>query len=454
MIAQAPPGPRGWPWLGSLPSLAKNTLDFWKSLAECYGPVVRYRIGTEQHFLINDPAGIAHVFKYDTIRYYRGKYHDFLKPAFGEGLLTTNGECWRQQRRLTKPAFSKHRVTDWFSIVVDTTTARIVTWAKSQPVSMCSIPLDMASEMASLIQEINAKILFGRRLPYQANPELLTAVNIINDSLLRQIKRAMFWDGFLNRLPLSDARHFHQAVTMLHQTVDDLIAHASANKETENSLSMLLARGIQEGGVSSEEPPLRDRLITLFLAGHETTAVALAWIFYYLTEHPQWAACLHEEIMTIVGNRPLSVEDLSHLTQTQWVINESLRLRPPVYGIGRRARVDDEVSGYFIPAESPIVISPYVMHHHPAYWEHPERFDPNRFSPDCTINRPAFSYFPFGGGPHVCIGRHLGMMELLTVVALVIQACRLTAPPKRCITLQPWITLRPKPGIPVLLAYR
>lgn len=443
------PGPRGWPLIGSLPGFARDPLHFWTHLADRYGGVARYRIGPEPHFLISDPELIAQVLQHDTVRYYRGKYHDFLKPAFGEGLLTTNGEQWRQQRRLVQPAFTQPRIAGWLDMVISTTEARIATWNARVDAS----PLDIAREMAGLVQEINAKILFGRTLPYQSNNALLTAVDTLNDSLLRQIKRAMVLGGILNRLPLPDVRRFHQAVALLHHTVDHLIAHYRTQGGSEDALCAFLTQAEQ-----AETPPgewhSRDQIITLFLAGHETTAVALAWTFYYLTEHPEWADLLHNEIVTVLNDRPPTVEDLAPLTQTQWVIDESLRLRPPVYGMGRRACVEDEVGGYRIPAESPVIVSPYVMHHHPAYWDRPEQFEPDRFAPERATTRPPFSYFPFGGGPHTCIGRHLAMTELVTIVALVVRAFRLARPPGRRVVPRAWITLRPSPGVPVRLARR
>lgn len=449
MTRQAP-GPRGWPLIGSLPAFARDPLAFWSRLAARYGGVARYRIGAEQHFLISDPQGIAHVFRHDAVRYYRGKYHDLLKPAFGEGLLTANGEPWRQQRRLVEPAFSRQGVAGWLDIVADTTAARMAAWSDGAG----SSPLDMAREMAGLVQEINAKILFGRALSYRAHPGLLGAVGAVNDSLLRQVKRAMVLGGILNRLPLPDARRFRRAVALLHRTVDDLIAQARAGDGREDTLYAALADAAERAEPSPDTFHFRDQLITLFLAGHETTAVALAWTFYFLTEHPEWANRLHEEIAEVLGDRAPTVADLAQLSRVQRVIDESLRLRPPVYGIGRRARVEDEVGGYRIPAESPVIVSPHVMHHHPDYWERPERFDPDRFLPERADARPAFSYFPFGGGPHLCVGRHLARMELLAVVALVVRAFRLERPPERRVTRQPRITLRPYPGVLVRLTRR
>lgn len=443
------PGPRGWPLIGSLPTFVRDPLAFWGRLASDYGGVAQYRIGAEQHFLISDPQGIAHVLRYDTVRYYRGKYHDLLKPAFGEGLLTANGDAWRAQRRLIEPAFSRRRIAGWFDIVVAETEARLAAWCSSVDAS-----LDVAREMAGLIQDINAKILFGRTLPYHAHPALLDAVNNVNDSLLRQVKRAMVLGGLLNRLPVPDVRRFRGAVALLHRTVDELIAHAGAQERDADTLYAALVEAVEPVDEQPGTVQLRDQLVTLFLAGHETTAVALAWTFYYLTVYPEWADRLYNEIDTVLGDRAPAMTDLEHLVLTRRVIDESLRLRPPVYGIGRRASVEDAVGGYRIPAESPVIVSPYVMHHHPAYWDCPDRFDPDRFAPERAAARPPFIYFPFGGGPHTCIGRHLATMELLTIVALTVRAFRLTAPPGRRVVVRPAITLRPHPGIPVRLAAR
>lgn len=434
--------------MGSLPAFSRDPIAFWMHLALRHGGVAKYRMGSEQHFLISDPDLIATVLQNDVIHYYRGKYHEFLKPAFGEGLLTANGDEWRRQRQFLQPAFSKRRIAGWLDIVVETTEARMAAWS-AKPASS---PLGMAGEMAGLIQEINAKILFGRRLPYRANTDLLQAVNTVNDSLLRQIKRAMVLGGLLNRLPLPDVRRFRAAVKLLHHTVDRLIEHQSAREDSEEGLCALLMHAALESSPEVLRP--RDQLITLFLAGHETTAAALAWAFYFLSEHPDWAERLSDEAVTVLADRPLAVEDLPRLSQTRRAVDEALRLRPPVYGIGRRAHLDHTLGKWRIPAGSPVLISPYVMHHHPDYWEAPERFDPDRFAPEKTRSRPTFSYFPFGGGPHTCLGRHLAMLELLTVVALVARAFRLSAPKGRRVALQPWLTLRPKPEVPVSLARR
>ncbi|MCB1778098.1 MAG: cytochrome P450, partial [Candidatus Competibacteraceae bacterium] len=405
------------------------------------------RIVKEKHFLISDPKSIAHIFRHDTARYYRGKYHELLKPVFGDGLLTANGESWRQPRRLIESHFSRQYTANWLDIIINTTEARIAAWRKE----VSPFSLDMTQAMSGLIQEINTKILFGRTLSYRAHPVLLNAVNIINSTLLRQVKQAMLLDGLLNRLPLPSTRRFRKAVARLHQTVDDLITHTHAHAGDDEALYVVLCRATEQSACPFQ---LRDQLITLFLAGHETTAVALAWIFYYLTKHPEWLDLLYNEIVDVLGDRSPTIMDLERLDHTRRVVDESLRLRPPIYGIGRRARVEDTVGGYRIPVESPVVVSPYVMHHHPAYWDCPDRFDPNRFLPERAAARPPFTYFPFGGGPHVCIGRHLAIKELLAIVALVVRAFRMMPPLGRRVVPQPAITLRPHPGMPVRIAPR
>lgn len=449
-ITREAPGPRGWPWIGSLPGFAHDPLRFWTRLAARHGAVARYRIGAESQFLISDPELIGRVLQQDNVRYYRGKYHQLLKSAFGEGLLTSNGESWAWQRRLLQPTFTKNRVAAWLDIVVSTTEARIATWNARVEAP----PLDIAREMAGLVQEINAKILFGRTLPYASNEPLLAAVDTINRSLLRQVTREMVLGGVMNRLPLPDTRRYHQAVALLHQTVDRLIAHHRAHEGDDDAIMHGLAQAENAAEIPPSDLPLRDQLITLFLAGHETTACALAWAFYYLSEQPAWAETLGSEADAVLNGGAPTVAALAQLTQTQRVIDESLRLRPPIYGIGRRARTEDDLGGWRIPAESPVVVSPYVMHHHPAYWDHPEQFDPDRFTPSFASGRPRFSYFPFGGGPRTCIGIHLAMMELLTIIALVSRTFRLARPTDRRVEPRAWITLRPHPGVPVRLTRR
>lgn len=447
-MRRTPDGPPGWPLLGSLPAFSRNPVRFWMELAARYGPVARYRMGSEHHFLISDPDGIAHIFRQDTVRYYRGKYHDYLKPAFGEGLSTANGERWRRQRHFLQPVFAKHHVGRWLDIVISAAERRFARWSLHE-----THEVDIAREMAGLIQEINAQILFGRAIPYRSNDHLLAAVDCLNDSLLRQIKRAMFLGGVLNRLPLADVRRFRQAISLLHRTVDDLIA-LSDRQESGESLCAYFSQTAPRTGADRAELHLRDQMITLFLAGHETTAVAVAWTLYLLTEHPHWTDCLYQEASTVLADRAPTAADLDRLTQTRRVIYESLRLRPPIYGTGRRAASDDTILDCRIPAGSAVVISPYVMHHHPGYWGDPERFRPERFAQDRESERPPFSFLPFGGGPHVCIGRNLAMMELLALVALVVRAFRITAPPGRRVSPRPWLTLRPHPGVPLILRRR
>lgn len=439
------PGPKGWPLIGCLSEFAQDPLQFWLGLTQRFGLVAQYPIGHKRHYLISDPTAIAHVFRYDTDRYYRGKYHDFLKPAFGEGLLTTNDGQWRQQRHWVKPFFRRQPVRDWLDIIIDSTCTHIQTWRQQDS----SFYFDIAPAFAALIQEINAKILFGRYMDYQAHSPLLAAVNGINDSLLRQVKRAMILGGLLNHLPFEDVRRFRQSINCLHETIDQLVARYKTSEDPQALYTYLRQTAATSG--LNDKTVLRDQAITLFLAGHETTAIALGWMVYYLSDYPEWQERLHGEITTLIGDNPPTATDDHPFPLMQSVISEVLRLRPPIYGIGRRARVEDEINGYTIPANSPVIISPYVVHHHPDFWAAPDQFNPERFLERKAEEQIPFTYFPFGGGPHLCIGRHLAMLELTTVMVLVLQAFRLITPPGRQVSMQPWITLRPKPGIPIRL---
>ena len=241
-------------------------------------------------------------------------------------------------------------------------------------------------------------------LPYASNEPLLAAVDTINRSLLRQSHAGNGARRGHESSALPDTRRYHQAVALLHQTVDRLIAHHRAHEGDDDAIMHGLAQAENAAENTAQRFTLRDQLITLFLAGHETTACALAWTFYYLSEQPAWAETLGSEADAVLNGGAPTVAALAQLTQTQRVIDESLRLRPPIYGIGRRARTEDDLGGWRIPAESPVVVSPYVMHHHPAYWDHPEQFDPDRFTPSFASGRPRFSYFPFEVGHAPVLG--------------------------------------------------
>lgn len=443
------PGPRGWPLVGSLPDLARDVLGFWTDLARHYGDVAKYRAGGENQYLISHPALIESVFRHDIRYYYKGKYTQLLRSAFGDGLLLSSGERWRQQRQRLQPAFAESQVAAWLDSIIASVEKMFLEWEVN---AATGDPLEMTHAMLKLVQTIIVKILFGSAVPYQVTAATLKAVDCINNSLWQQVLREMLLGKWFNHLPLPSNRRYHCAVDILQNTISGLLAE---NAHDENALIAFLARTRVKGAPAPlSDQDLRDQLITLFLAGHETTACALTWTFYYLTEHPEAAerVCIEAD-QTLSGSRPTSSE-LSRLVYTRRVIKESMRLMPPIYLIGRRCSTEVELGGWSIPAGSPLIMSQYVMHRHPRYWEMPDQFDPDHFSPERSQDRPHYAYFPFGGGPRRCLGRHLAMIEMVTILAMVMHRYRLIKIPNRRLVYRPLITLRPQAGIAVQVSLR
>lgn len=441
-----PPGPRGWPLVGSLPALAQDLLGFWTGLAERHGDIARYRAGAEQVYLVSDPDAIARVFQHDNALYTKGKYHRLMRSAIGDGLLVATGERWQTQRRRLQPVFAKNRVATWFDIVTDCTQTLLDGWERSAGDGR---PVDIAAAMMELVQTMIVKMLFGRGVDYRVSEAIVDAVEVVNDHLLHQVLRETVPGGVLNRLPLPSNRRYRRAVAALRGAIEQLIA-APATRHAGPADDDAVIRALRRERM--DDTLLRDELITLFLAGHETTACVLAWAFYYLTEHPAVAERVAAEVASVSPGAPPDVSQLPALPLTRQVVDEAMRLMPPVYGTGRTVTRDHELGGYHARAGTLVIVSQYVMHRHPAHWDAPNAFDPGRWAGGCPRHR--YAYFPFGGGPRTCVGLHLAMLEMLTVVAMVLQRFRLTAAPGRRVKPRPMITLRPTPGVPVTLLRR
>ena len=447
------PGPRGWPLLGSLPDLARDLPGFWIDLASRHGTVAAFRSGVETCHLVSDPALVGDFFQHDTQSYYKGKHTQRLASVLGEGLALLNGPPWKQRRQLLQPAFDRRPVSRWLDIVTAAFESQVPVWDEA---AARGRPVEMVNDMLRLTQAIIVRILFGRSVQHQVTTSILGAVDTLNRNMLRHLLREMVLGGWLNRWPLPSTRRFHAALATLHATIDGLIARQGEGNQDEDALITFLSNARDEQtGARLASAQIRDELINFFLAGQETTAVALAWIIHHLTTQPDWVDRIAAEADLVLSGRAPLIGELSRLTITHRVINESLRLTPPIYGIGRRTSIDVELGGWRIPAESVVIASPYVLHRHPAYWEAPTRFDPNRFSPSHRMSpRPRYTYFPFGGGPRRCPGRHLAMMELLTIIAQLARRYRFHGVPGPRVVPQSGITLRPHPGVLVRLSPR
>ncbi len=443
------PGPPGHFLLGHLPELRRDVLRLLMESTRRYGDVVRFRIGRLVVHLLSHPDHIKRVLqdhRHNYVRQTRGDAN--LVSVVGQSLLTTNGEAWQQRRRLIQPAFHHDRIASLVHVMTDATTSMLERWrAEVHP----GRPLDIASEMVRLTYEIIGKSLFSA--------DLRTDVDAVGQAMTFLLEETYRRFGALVRvpeiIPTPRNRRYRWAVSTLDGIVYGLIeARRRGSDHPPDLLSMLMEARDDETGEGLSDRELRDEIVTFLAAGHETTANALTWMWYLLSKHPAVARRLQAELVSVFGGGTPSLEDLARLKYTTMVVKEAMRLYPPIWVMQRKVVSDDEIDSYYIPAGSEVTISPYVMHRHPAFWENPEGFDPDRFSDERSAGRPRYAYLPFGGGPRLCIGHHFAMIEAQIITAMVAQAYHLDLVPGCAAEPRPWISLRPREGVLMTLRRR
>ncbi len=449
-----PPGPAGHPLWGSLGALAKDPPSFYLAAQRRYGDVVSFRsLGPFRWYLLSHPDDIERVLRGPATSFPKD---DFTTRQFrfllGEGLFTSSGELWLRQRRLAQPAFHRQRLAGLGAIMTDVASAAVARW---RALAAAGRPVDVAAEMSRLTLQIVGRALFGLDIGDREG-EVTRALAGAAEFLEYRFRHP--FDPPLV-LPLPRHRRFQAARAGFDRIVYGIIAaRRRALAETGDAggdlLALLLEARDQETGEGMSDRQLRDEVITLLVAGHETTAVALTWTWYLLARHPHAERALHAELAAVLDGRPPTPEDLPRLTYTRMVLDEALRLYPPAYGLSRQTREPLEVRGYRLPAGALIGLLQYVTHRHPDFWERPEEFDPERFAPGRAAGRPRFAYFPFGGGQRQCIGAGFALMEAQILLATLAQGFRCAPVSARPIAPDPQVTLRPRGGMPLLLHER
>lgn len=434
------PGPRGWPLLGVLPAMQRAPFTYLVSLPQRYGPVVRLQLGPRLFYLISQPADVMHVLQDNQRAYTRG--YDVLYPLMGQGLFTAEGAHWLRQRRLLQPAFHRQQLAGLVDQITSCVTALLERWQQRDKPTQ---PLNMEAEMTRLTQTVIFKTMFSADIDAD-----LPVVGAAFDATLAYLQSALFLPVTLPLwLPIPAHRHFLRGRQVLDDIVYRLIARRRQSGDSPNDLlSMLLQARDADSGEGMSDRQIRDEAVTMFFAGHETTASTLTWVWYLLSKHPTVARQVEQEVATVLGDRTPTFADLPNLVYIRRVIDETLRLYPPAWMFWRTAAVDDRIDNYTIPAGAKVLLSPYVTHRQPSAWANPEGFDPDRFRPEQISERPRFAYFPFGGGPHQCIGNHLAIMEAQIAIAMLTQAYHLHLQPGHPpVTGQLTPTLRPYPGV-------
>ncbi len=441
-----PPGPRGLIPGQTLLAFARDPLRFLTSMSRSYGDVAHFGLGSQSFFLLSHPDYIKDVLVTHNGSFMKGRGLQRAKRLLGEGLLTSENPLHQRQRRLAQPAFHKQRIASYASLMVDYARHhQRERWHDNQTV-------DVAQEMMHLTLAIVGKTLFDTDTEGEAD-EVREALSATMVSFTRLM---LPFAELLDRLPLPSTRRFLRARAQLdaiiYRMIDD---RRKSGADRGDLLSMLIMSQDEEGdGGGMTDEQLRDEAMTIFLAGHETTANALTWTWYLLSQHPDVETRLHEEVDAVLAGRPPAFEDLPRLGYTEMVLAEAMRLYPPAWVLGRRALKDYEVGGYRVPARSIVIMSQYVTHRDERYFPDPLRFNPERWTPEAKEARPQFSYFPFGGGPRRCIGEGFAWMEGILVIATLAQSWRMKLVPGHPVELKPVVTLRPKHGMRMTLERR
>jgi cytochrome P450 len=407
-------------------------------VAEGYGDVSRFRFGLYDEYLLVHPEHIERVLVGEHQSFTKGRALAEAKRILGEGLLTSEGQLHRRQRRLMQPLFVHDRIRAYGAEMVEAGERAAARWPGGSL-------FDAQAEMSRLTLGIVGRTLFDADIDAEAaeiGHALTESIEMLNRFMLP-------FSGLLDRLPTATARRLRRARARLDETIYALIAERRRNGgDHDDLLSLLLHAGDEEDrSARMSDEQVRDEAMTIFLAGHETTAVALTWTLYLLAQNLEVETRLHEELRRQLDGRSPTVADLPRLPYTEQVLAESMRLYPPAWVIGRRARVDVDLDGYRIPAGAIVILSPFVTQRDARWYPEPLRFDPDRFTPDARAHRARYAYFPFGGGPRVCIGESFARMEARLLLATLAQRLRFRLAPNQQVALQPRVTLRPRGGL-------
>jgi cytochrome P450 len=436
------PGPAGYPVLGSLPNMWGDPLSYLLKSALEHGDIVRLRFGPKIAHLLTQPEHIKYVLQ-DNQKNFSKETRGFitLRTFLGMGLLTSDGETWLRQRRIAQPAFHRQKIAALGGAMVRAAEAAAEGWGEHVERGRA---IDVASEMMKLTLQIAGETLLSTDVSREAE----TVGRALTVMLYEARRRIVSSYVIPLSIPTKRNRQLTEAINALDGLVYRMInERRRSGGGPEDLLSMLLNARDADTGEAMTDKQLRDEVLTIFVAGHETTANALAWTFYLLSKFPSAARKIRAELAEVLGGRSPSVEDLPQLKYTSMVVDESMRLYPPAWMFTRAAREDDEIGGYFIPKGSFLFLSPYIVHRKPGLWEDPEGFDPERFAPERAASIPRFAYFPFGGGPRQCIGNTFALMEAVLLLAVFLQKYRLDLVPGHPIKYEPLVTLRPKHGV-------
>ncbi|MCL1465596.1 cytochrome P450 [Argonema galeatum] len=438
------PSPEGNSIVGNLADLGQDPLGFLTKCAGEYGDIVPLRLGLTPACFLTKPEYIEQVLK-DRILFVKSKGLRTLRTLLGEGLLSSEGDYWYRQRRLIQPVFSQKRIAGYGQIMVDYTGQMLDTWQNGET-------RNVHDDMMRLTLNIVMKCLFNEDVTEGTAKEVAHALDVTMHWFESKRKQGYF---VLEWFPRPENIRYRNAIQKMDKSIYDIISQRRASgEEPGDLLSMLMQVKDEDDGAQMTDKQLRDEVATLMLAGHETTANTLSWTWMLLSQHPEVQNKLLQELKEVLEDRSPTVADIPKLRYTDMVIKEAMRLYPPVSTMAREASQDCEIGGYQVPAGCNIMMSQWVMHRSPRYFEEAEKFQPERWANDLEKRLTKGVYFPFGDGPRVCIGKGFALMEAVLLLATIAQKFELSIVPDYAIVPQPSITLRPEYGIKVTLKKR
>src|SRR6266705_2809250 len=443
--ASRPPGPKGQLIGGVMREFNRDTLGFIERAQREYGDVVWMRFLYVPALFLYQPDDIEYVLATTQKNFIKSMSvrSNFFQRLVGNGLLTSHGDYWKRQRRLSQPAFHRERIATYADAMVNYTTRLISSWQAGES-------RDIHRDMIKLTLEIVVRCLFSADVSNDVDEVGATLKELVkpfaSQATLKWILN--------NRLPTPYHFRFHALAEKIDKVIYRIIAERRATEKDEGDLLSMLLAAHDEDGSQMSDRQLRDEVITLFLAGHETTALTLAWAWYLLGTNPETERKFHAELDEVLGGREPAFADLPRLKLTEQIAKESMRLYPPAYGLGREAIEDCEIGGYQVRAGVQIFMFQWATQRDSRFYDEPLAFKPERWTNEFFDRLPKYAYFPFGGGPRACIGASFAMMEIILVLATIGQKFRLELVPDHTITILPAMSLRPKEGIKVTLGKR
>lgn len=453
------PGPRGVPVLGNVPHVQESggLIQFYSQVHRDYGDIVHVRMGPVDQYLVVHPDHVRHVLVANRQNYWKGVAMNRVRLLLGNGLFTSEGAFWQRQRRLMQPAFTPRGVMQFGGSMVSLVQRMLDRWESP---ARAGAVLDIGQEMMTLTMGVIAETMLSIDITRDD-----VAGNSVAGNAVEAGRAFAYMLEFISRqastafslplwIPTPSNRRFNASAALIQDFLGGVVrerraAHRRGGAQERDLLDTLLNARDEQTGQAMDDRQVYDEVITIFFAGHETTAQTLTWLWYLLARHPDAERRLHDEVDRALGTRAPTLADLPNLPYARMVVEETMRLYPPAWIFVREPYHDDEISGYHIPAGSMIVLSPYLTHRHPDHWERPEAFEPERFEPEQAAKRHHYAYFPFGGGPRTCIGNNFALQEAHLAVAMIAQRYRLRLCADHDIQPKMMGTLRP--AAPVLM---